>query len=134
MAARRPGVTAALVVVGVVALVVVVTGVIVVLVRHHDSSSSSGPDATYLATVQPEFPDVTSTALVSLGHTICLTFARHPDDPVAAEYDIATAASKYPKVPVADLVSLMHAAVGAYCPRVAPIIDSLSASTTTTAP
>jgi Protein of unknown function (DUF732) len=121
-----------LVVVGIVVLVVGITAGIVVLVRHHDTSPT-GPDATYLATVQPQFPRVTAKSLVALGHTICLTFDHHLDDPTAAEYDIASVASKYPNLPPDNLVSLMHAAVGAYCPDIAPMIASAT-TTTTTAP
>jgi hypothetical protein len=78
------------------------------------------------------FPRVTAKALVSLGHTICVTFDHHQSDPTAAEYDIASVASKYPDVPPDNLVSLMHAAVDAYCPDFAPMIASATSTTTST--
>jgi hypothetical protein len=103
----------------------------VVGIAHATSSSHSTPEQAFLADTQPYFPGVKTSALTSLGHHVCDTFAQHQDDPSMAEYDIASAASKFPKLPPADMVVLIRSAVTNFCPSYQ---FALPSSTTTSTP
>jgi hypothetical protein len=105
-----------LVVAGVIAVGAIV---IAVLVAHHEAEGPSAPktpDQRYLAAVTPSFGGVSSAILLKLGHDVCTVFTKHPSDPVAAEYQIASAASQFPKMPPASMITAMKAAVENYCP------------------
>jgi Protein of unknown function (DUF732) len=111
-----------------VLIAAVVVGVVVLNVTSRGPSDS--PDHTFLETAQVEFPAVKASVLVSLGHTVCTTFDRHPSDPAAAEYEIANAAISQPDIPPANMVQLIRAAVHTYCPRYEPALNQANATTT----
>jgi hypothetical protein len=114
------------------AVVIALVVVAVVVVNLVPRSRTDGPDQTYLGTVQPLFPAVSTSALVKLGHTVCTTFDRNSSDPVAAEYQIATAALAHKDLPSASMVSLIKAAVRSYCPQWAYVFTQNQQTTTST--
>jgi Protein of unknown function (DUF732) len=116
----------------VVAAGVVIAVAVVAIVGYNvvSRSPSASPDHTFLATAQSTFPAVKASALVSLGHTVCTTFARHPSDPQTAEYDLAEAASAHSEIPPAAMMSLIRAAIHAYCPRYAYVLSEGAQTTT----